>query len=1050
MPVNTPAIPAQFIAAPAERTFYGDSRTRKHFLDRLDYDFDFAIYLDGNDSISELDAVVEDGTVTVDGEQFSGKKAKVWIGGGAEGETAIVNITVATANGRVKEVFLRLRIEPQPADPPQPPDPASFYELRWREEWDVDETYSLNDVVSYDDSSWRALRGSRGIVPVEGSIYWTMVARKAGAEELMSFPTRAAFAAATIGADDPDVVEIVGDDTIDDGNGLIFKRNVGEPAVSADEKVQSADGQWWRAIPYNPLASKSFGAPAISRRLRSYLDEEISVLDFLAKNDGAELLPGQQGGSFTGTDNSGPFQEAADFAASQHKPVRVPPGKYRFADLSGTDNIICDGEYHVFHAQGAEFLLDDLGPLVPASWLFASTSTTDRRAKEKFALLGGTIRGRWSHLDLSAWDGDTGRKGIGVFGFAEAIVRGVDAYDIRGQLINSFSCDAASVTHNRFERIARACIRFNDTPDQDISHNVFKWVDDDVIACQSHVGGGVTSPNQIRSRVVIIGNKFFQCESILISEARELIVALNVLTLSKAAAIVVGNNLTPYAMLVALNTVTMTTTRIDNDGVALNEADDGNVGIALSGVKSSGASSAAIPGQSDGTAIVDPRGKDINGDWFTQNSDGLTQSLGPGFGLHVHHNAVHLPQLPGAVYSDWGYGQMFTYKGWRDPAVSETKLAKHGISVGHDCRGVAVTVNTVSGHRAGAAVFFAFQNSPDVNRTFRDILVADTISRDNRRGISSDREAAGSDVPVGITSQNNTWDCDPHLKSPRRSAIKDGTWQSGTTDLDMVAGIAMKGMKGLIVRGDRFANCIKPIHASVADPHTVADIHGCLAICDPAASGFSTSNKGIGEVPAGRLWTHKIVHCDATDAVNFELLKNLCPTQASAMPVSGTFVARHFVRNTDPTSIIKGWLRMTTGSAHVAGVDWVTIFRSDLGTAAVTATADGTGTGVIPDWATHVTVTSSAATQQVALPSGTAANRGRPPLLIWVGANGYELIALGGTPTINNVNVGPGFAQADIGANTLSRLTLTAPNAWLLENLSHLGVVNAAIVPDND
>jgi len=48
---------------------------------------------------------------------------------------------------------------------------------------------------------------------------------------------------------------------------------------------------------------------------------------------------------------------------------------------------------------------------------------------------------------------------------------------------------------------------------------------------------------------------------------------------------------------------------------------------------------------------------------------------------------------------------------------------------------------------------------------------------------------------------------------------------------------------------------------------------------------------------------------------------------ADAMPTSGAFRRGTFVRNSAPSIIdgrvIRGWLRLTTGNAHVLNVDWV-------------------------------------------------------------------------------------------------------------------------------
>lgn len=116
---------------------------------------------------------------------------------------------------------------------------------------------------------------------------------------------------------------------------------------------------------------------------------------------------------------------------------------------------------------------------------------------------------------------------------------------------------------------------------------------------------------------------------------------------------------------------------------------------------------------------------------------------------------------------------------------------------------------------------------------------------------------------------------------------------------------------------------------------------------------------------------------------------------------------------------------------------------------ALTATADGTGSGAMTGVASHAVVTSAAATNQVSLPASSAALIGKQ-FTIWVGANGFELITpAGSNATINDVD-SDGSNQADIAAETLSRVTLVDTNKWILESLTKLGAVATAIVPDND
>lgn len=116
---------------------------------------------------------------------------------------------------------------------------------------------------------------------------------------------------------------------------------------------------------------------------------------------------------------------------------------------------------------------------------------------------------------------------------------------------------------------------------------------------------------------------------------------------------------------------------------------------------------------------------------------------------------------------------------------------------------------------------------------------------------------------------------------------------------------------------------------------------------------------------------------------------------------------------------------------------------------ALTATADGLTTGLMTGTAEHVAVTSANAAHAITLPASSSALIGRT-FKIWVGSNGFELL----TPASSNATINgtdsDGTNQADIPANSFSRVTLVAANIWILENIGANGAVASAITPDND
>lgn len=140
---------------------------------------------------------------------------------------------------------------------------------------------------------------------------------------------------------------------------------------------------------------------------------------------------------------------------------------------------------------------------------------------------------------------------------------------------------------------------------------------------------------------------------------------------------------------------------------------------------------------------------------------------------------------------------------------------------------------------------------------------------------------------------------------------------------------------------------------------------------------------------------------------------------------------------------------ITATAAELNIMDGVTATAAELNDldrnpSAITASADGTGTGAIGPTVRQVLITSAAATNQAALP-GIAANslpvghtvRGR------VTANGVELITLAASnETINGVD-SDGSNQLDIPAQGAFIAWVESATGWAL-------VLTATATPDND
>ena len=80
--------------------------------DQLDYDLDFSDWLSDTDTITGAEAAssVPD-EIAVLSVAVAGHLVKIWIAGGISGSTYKVTATVATSEGRIKELDFKIRVK---------------------------------------------------------------------------------------------------------------------------------------------------------------------------------------------------------------------------------------------------------------------------------------------------------------------------------------------------------------------------------------------------------------------------------------------------------------------------------------------------------------------------------------------------------------------------------------------------------------------------------------------------------------------------------------------------------------------------------------------------------------------------------------------------------------------------------------------------------------------------------------------------------------------------------------------------------------------------
>lgn len=78
--------------------------------DLLDYDVDFQRWLPSDDIVVAAYATITESTAIITQVENSESVARVWISGGAAGETGHVTVKINTRGGRIKETCFKLRI----------------------------------------------------------------------------------------------------------------------------------------------------------------------------------------------------------------------------------------------------------------------------------------------------------------------------------------------------------------------------------------------------------------------------------------------------------------------------------------------------------------------------------------------------------------------------------------------------------------------------------------------------------------------------------------------------------------------------------------------------------------------------------------------------------------------------------------------------------------------------------------------------------------------------------------------------------------------------
>jgi hypothetical protein len=338
----------------------------------------------------------------------------------------------------------------------------------------------------------------------------------------------------------------------------------------------------------------------------------------------------------------------------------------------------------------------------------------------------------------------------------------------------------------------------------------------------------------------------------------------------------------------------------------------------------SGASAPGVPVPS--TGVVTPLYGSATGNFYTNaQSDSVngytvvgTVASPGGYWLRVEGNTL-VRTLPAVTtWSQWGYGSAWQVgqSGAYNGPITETMLNQPGIHITVALRNSRIAGNIIQTTGPNGIEF-----DPGVSDMDYDGLeiVGNRLADFSQHGIFWPTSAVSNQR---IRIVGNDFDGDPYFKSASRAS--NGTWN---TTGAAVVGLNLTFLSGVEIEGNHFRNLTQTTTQSISAFNV---LRRNVVHCNPAAVGYDAANQGVGIIPAaGGDFSHVIEICDPTDAKFGEISS---PTLASSslQPASGTYVTGCFVGASQPVVVngqsFLGWMRLTTGSSHIAGTDWAAVF----------------------------------------------------------------------------------------------------------------------------
>ncbi|WP_312165922.1 glycosyl hydrolase family 28-related protein [Massilia timonae] len=704
---------------------------------------------------------------------------------------------------------------------------------------------------------------------------------------------------------DDDELTVLGNPLTTDANGYFgFKAANGEYTLTfAGAQIEAAtrkielydaddDPPLTLAQAALPTAASRFGFQiagegSVSRTIENKLrDIVIGARDFGAVGDGI-------------ADDTNALQRAVDTLTGTGIPLQLEAGCTFLVKSDRGIRVTGDIAIHGAGASVSAIKYDNYaaGPAMPVFYTDSAIPANAGLSLDGFAIVGS-----WGeNADFSETN-----SLISVFNFNRASFTRLHLKGSRSGGIVAGNLEYFLVDGCIFENMYRDSCRCANSKRAIVTNNFFKNILDDCVSVYNS-----DASNVIDNSIIITGNNIVDSQGILAGGGKVVTIADNHIVRPFHRAIHVGQT---RAVFETGNAPVISINIHDNTIV------DGFNGLVFSPLQGAGFKAIHIEGAALVAKDVVEWGNPVIAPYpymYLNNTDDSGQPNAGMYNISVHDNTITRTLKETAAYSNYGFGQRLSRSGWVNPAIALSDLMECGIEVTSSGNGVSIDSNKIDGCKdcliiePGAAVNgVAARNYRVVGNTFR-----------------SWRASAITMAFNGLLEvARNIFDGDPYHESAYRTA--NGGWDATNFRLHRAVSVnTATSNVSLNFHDNTIKNVGVPLYNTVTSSPNYEGMtfRGNLLVCDPFTTGHHADNRGIGFTPRANQLDARVVIEDCNPASStFKRVLNVPVTFSSTLPTSGKYLAGCFVTCTDGSATY-GWKRITTGTGHVLGTDWIAV-----------------------------------------------------------------------------------------------------------------------------